>query len=258
MKVFSWLENLKDLSDRGIPHVLATIVSTTGSSPRETGAKLIYVSAEEFYGTVGGGRLEQLCLEECLQALKHGTSYTKKFPLGAMTGQCCGGSVEIFFEILGFGPKIYIFGAGHVGQALARTLLGTPFTATFIDDRQMWLDRLPKKVLRISETPRDALEEIPKDDNTFFLIMTHRHDWDQEILEKLITTRNFSYLGLIGSRSKWERFKARLKQKNISEKLWEKVSCPVGINLGLGKRPQEVAISIAAELLQKHYQSQNK
>jgi xanthine dehydrogenase accessory factor len=89
-------------------------------------------------------------------------------------------------------------------------------------------------------------------ESNYYVIMTHRHDFDQDILETLLNFEKKKYIGLIGSRSKWERFKQRLTLKGVPLGKLEQVHCPIGLPIG-GKSPQEVAISTAAQLLKIHH-----
>ena len=256
--MWNWITKLEELRAAGVPVVLVTLTQATGSTPREPGAKMLVLGDGEFYGTVGGGNLEQLALEDARKFLNDGGgSRSVRYPLGAKTGQCCGGVVELFFDIVNAGPRLYLFGAGHVGQAVCRTLVGTPFQVHLIDEREEWVHskELPSTIIKHhvewDEFVRDA---DWRDDRTYIVVMTHRHDTDQDIVEDVIK-RQTRYVGLIGSESKWERFKQRLTARGVSERELSRVKCPIGLNVG-GKAPQEVAISLAAELLSDYYRDQ--
>ncbi len=252
--MWDWIGKLAELSSQGQPFVLVTQTGSSGSAPREDGAKMIVCLNGEFFGTIGGGRLEEEARKEAAAALRECRSRTVKYPLGAKTGQCCGGTVELFFDVLNLGPRLYLFGAGHVGQAVTRVLAGTPFCVHVIDERSEWIGspEIPRSAVRFQgewdDFVRDAVWDAEK---TYVAVMTHRHDTDQDIVEKLVELPH-RYLGLIGSRGKWERFKQRLTAKGVPMEKLERVKCPLGIDIG-GKSPQEVAISLAAELLRIHH-----
>ena len=251
--MWDWLSKLAELRNLNTPCVLLTITSCNGSTPREPGTKMIVLEDGRFFGTIGGGHLESLAIADALKSLTGDVSQTIRYPLGAKTGQCCGGTVDILYEVQNGGPELYVFGAGHVGQAIARVLVGTPFRVHVIDDRPEWIEseNLPAMTMKhacewdefVSEARFDAAK-------TYVAIMTFRHDMDQDILEKLLKVP-MKYLGLIGSKSKWERFKQRLTARGVSAEELARVHCPIGIPTG--KAPQEVAISFAAELLRIHY-----
>ena len=233
--------------------MLATIVSVSGSSPCPVGAKMV-VSMNAFWGTVGGGHLEQLAIENARKALVDGESVTVRYPLGATVGQCCGGVVEVFFEVLFRSPRLYLFGAGHVGQAVCRVLTGTVFIVDAIDERPEWIDlpALPNSVVRQKVAWDEFIEHAEwNSERTYVAVMTHRHDWDQAIIEQVIR-KSTRYVGLIGSDLKWRKFRERLMARGVDPVLLERVHCPIGLDIG-GKAPSEVAISVASELLREHY-----
>ncbi len=248
-----WLSVLRDLETRHEPSVLATVVAVSGSSPCPVGAKMI-VTPNEFWGTVGGGHLEQLALENARAALLEGKSVSIRYPLGATVGQCCGGVVEIFFEVLFRSPRLYLFGAGHVGQALCRVLMGTAFTVEAIDERSEWIGapELPPFVIRHPKPWDEFIEQAEwSAERTYVAVMTCRHDWDQAIIEQVIR-KPTRYIGLIGSDLKWRKFRERLTARGMDDALLDRVRCPIGLDIG-GKAPSEVAISVAGELLREHY-----
>lgn len=250
--MWNWISKLEELRAKGLPAALVTVTQVAGSTPRETGAKLIALPNGDFYGTIGGGHLEELALQDARKCIDAGKAQVIKYPLGAKTGQCCGGTVELLFEPICSGPRLYLFGAGHVGQAVCRTLEGTPFQVHVIDERPEWIRELPASAIRHEGEWDDFAPGAIWDARTYVAVMTHRHDLDQEIIE-FVARMPARYLGLIGSDSKWERFKQRMTQKGFSESELSRVKCPIGIDLGGGKSPQEVAVSLAAELLKIHY-----
>jgi xanthine dehydrogenase accessory factor len=205
-----------------------------------------------FFGTIGGGHLEKLAIADAVKTIDEGGTRTLRFPLGAKAGQCCGGVVDAFVEVVGTGPRLYLFGAGHVGQAVCRTLVGTPFEVHVIDEREDWLADLPREAQRHTE-PWDEVVRTARWDaeRTYVAIMTHRHDTDQEIVAAVVD-RPAKYIGLIGSKTKWARFKERLGARGFGEEKLARVKCPIGLDVG-GKSPQEVAVSVCAELLRVHH-----
>ena len=253
---WDWIEKLQEL--RGHPLVLVSVSHVTGSVPREPGAKMIVLGSGDFFGTIGGGTLEDLAKNHALSILENGIAETKRFPLGSSAHQCCGGMVELFFEPLNHGPELVIFGAGHVGQAVARTMVGTPFQITIVDERPEWIEShdLPSKIRKLSLNWRDALSKISfHSERTFAVVMTFSHDRDEEIIASLIE-RPTKFMGLIGSETKWDRFEKRLRERGIPGEALARVTCPIGFITG-GKSPQEVAISLAAQLLSLHHGGRN-
>ncbi|HEY1690844.1 MAG TPA: xanthine dehydrogenase accessory protein XdhC [Polyangiaceae bacterium] len=247
-----WLRKLAELEESGTPAALVTIVRCQGSTPAAAGAKMVVVADGSFVGTVGGGHLEQLVLADAQACLVAGEPKAFRYPLGATAGQCCGGVVETFVDVLNTGPRLYLFGAGHVAQALCRVLAGTAFVVHAVDERAEWSDALPEGVRRHA-VPWDAfVSEAAWDEaRTYVAIMTHRHDVDEAIVADVVG-RPARYLGLIGSTVKWRRFRDRLESRGLAKEALDRIKCPIGLDVG-GKAPQEVAISVAAELLSVHH-----
>ena len=253
--MWNWIVKLAELRQEGRPVAVVTVTGCTGSTPREVGAKMLVLQGGEISGTIGGGHLEELAIKDAVKCLEAGAAKTIRYPLGAKTGQCCGGIVDLLIEVVNTGPALYLFGAGHVGQAVCRSLVGTPFTVHVIDEREEWVKspQIPSEVIRHHCEWADFVLDARWDqEKAYVAIMTHRHDTDQAIVEDVIR-RPAKYIGLIGSEAKWERFKQRLGARGIEDTALARVKCPIGIDTG-GKAPQEVAISLAAELLRTHYE----
>ena len=248
--MWDWVRKLEELRQDGRPVAVVTVIGCSGSTPCTVGAKMVVLEGGEFHGTVGGGHLEQLALGDAAACLAGGESKTFRYPLGAKAGQCCGGVVDTFVEVVGTGPRLYLFGAGHVGQAVCRVLAGTPFHVHAIDERDEWMsaEKLPREVTRHVAPWDDFVRDARWDaEHTYVAIMTHRHDTDQDIVAAVID-RPAKYIGLIGSQTKWNRFRDRLRARGVVDEKLARVKCPIGVDIG-GKAPQEVAVSIAAELL---------
>ncbi|MGK5083541.1 xanthine dehydrogenase accessory protein XdhC [Bdellovibrionota bacterium FG-1] len=253
--MWNWLVKLQELGAEGAPVVMVTVTQCTGSTPREPGAKMLVLGDGRFFGTIGGGNLEQLAIDDAKKSLETGQSRVIKYPLGAKAGQCCGGTVELFFEVLHQGPRLYVFGAGHVGQAVCRVFAGTPFVVHLIDEREEWIgsDTIPAQTIRHHCEWDDFVKTAQwSGEQTYAVVMTYRHDLDEKIIKDLVG-RAAKYLGLIGSRAKWERFKHRLSGQGISQEKLDRVKCPLGLDIGDGKTPQEIAISLAAEAMSVYY-----
>src|SRR2546423_87066 len=124
--MWDWTSRLAELTRAGKPVCVVTVVSADGSTPRELGAKMLVCADQTFHGSIGGGHLERLALADAVTTIGQRTARTLRYPLGPRTGQCCGGTVELLFEVLNVGPRLVLFGAGHVGRAVCRVLEETP------------------------------------------------------------------------------------------------------------------------------------
>lgn len=222
------------------------------------------VTANEFFGSIGGGGLEWTALAEARAILKSEEHSKMAVPLCSKAQQCCGGFVELFFEVIKPKPQLLIFGAGHVSQAFLEVIAGTQFEAIIIDERAEWIEAAEKKKHQLSHLALSTAQQNPLEWietyrgwdslDIYAVVMTHEHALDEAIIEKLVP-RNLKYLGLIGSKTKRERFFSRLEQKGLARKDLEKIFCPMGIPFS-GKAPKEVALSISIEILQQYYNTQ--
>jgi xanthine dehydrogenase accessory factor len=232
------------------------VVETRGSAPREAGARM-WVSATETRGTIGGGNLEYTALKVAREMLLSGeTKRERRFALGDSLGQCCGGAVKLAFTAHASFPverneiqfHVVLFGAGHVGKELARILERLPCSLTWIDPRP---DVFPASVnenvrVVIEEEPAWMVDEAPR--GACYLVMTHSHALDLEIVERVLRRNDFAFLGLIGSETKAAKFRARLRQRGFSEEQLQALVSPIGL-FKAGKHPAEVAVAAAAQLL---------
>jgi xanthine dehydrogenase accessory factor len=245
-----WLNALTELARDGEPAVLVTIVVARGSTPRETGCKMVVTGTAQ-YDTIGGGNLEFTCVAVARNLLAGADGpVLREFPLGPRLGQCCGGHVTVLFEP--FNPAILhvaVFGAGHVGRALVALLSGLPMSLTLLDTRPDALANAPPGVrVRLTADPAREVASLPN--GTFVLVMTHDHQMDFEIVAEALARTEFTGVGLIGSATKRARFVHRLLRLGLDAEAIARLICPIGIPGIDGKRPAEIAVSVAAQLLQ--------
>ena len=146
-------------------------------------------------------------------------------------------------------PLVLLFGAGHVGKAIATALAPLPCTLRWIDQRaDMFPSTLPADT--VAETPRnpvDLVAEAPA--NTCFLVMTHTHDMDFQICEAVLRRNDFAYVGLIGSATKRKQFERRMTARGFDQSTLAQLVCPIGIAGTTDKQPAVIAALTAAQLL---------
>lgn len=229
---------------------LCIIVNTKGSTPREEGAKMLVYPNGKIYGTIGGGDLEKNVIANAIEVLKSKKPSIFRHDLLHQHNMCCGGSVEIYIEPIIKKKKLYIFGAGHTGQALAKYALQFDFETVIVDDRKEYLDEIKfAGANKLNLHYSHALPLLPFDENTFVTIMTYSHPYDRDILAYCLK-KPFAYLGMIGSRRKVEMTKKMFADAGIGtmDEL-EQVDMPMGIDIG-AEDPDEIAISILAKLIE--------
>lgn len=243
-----------ELHDSRTPFAVITLVSSRGHAPQDPGAKAIVGQQGLLWGTVGGGRVEARAILFAKEKLagKNRAPELITWNLQKDIGMTCGGEVSYLFEVYGNAPwEIAVFGAGHVSQRLIRLLEPVDCRITCADPRQDWLERLPK-FPRLSvhclADPSSLVSSLGAD--TFFVGVSQGHAYDLPLLEEIYRHHpNAPYVGVIGSVTKGQRLRRELKERGIPDAFIEKLRCPLGLSLG-NNHPAEIAISIAAELLQ--------
>ncbi|ANG64734.1 xanthine dehydrogenase accessory protein XdhC [Marinobacterium aestuarii] len=254
MNRVDWISALNKLRDRGESCVLVTILDERGSTPRNNGTKMV-VTAQKSYETIGGGHLEHKAMQIARRMLSDGDTEVRleKFSLGASLGQCCGGATSLLFEpVLQSGVQIALFGAGHVARALVNLLATLPCRVRWIDSRDNEFPaQIPDNVEKVvSEFPTDEVDDLPA--HSYCIVLTHNHQLDLELSERILKRGDFDYFGLIGSRTKRKRFEHRLRAKGMDDALLARMICPMGTPEVKGKLPAEIAIAIAGEVI-AHY-----
>ncbi|MEN1679603.1 MAG: xanthine dehydrogenase accessory protein XdhC [Planctomycetota bacterium] len=240
-----------ELAQAGTPVVSVALVEATGSTPADTGARMLVTAAGLDCGTVGGGRVEAKAIGHAQAMLATGAAAeTLRWSLKADVGMTCGGAVRLFFEPIGVATwPIVVFGAGHVTQALAHVLAPMPCQVTCIDPREEWLAKLPTGITkRHSPSPPEEVEKLPSD--AFVLCMTRGHSSDLPVLEAIFKLpRSFPYLGVIGSKAKAAVLRKELAERGIAAER-AVFRCPIGLPIG-SNHPAEIAVSVAAQLLER-------
>lgn len=247
----SWINALAELQQRGEPSVLVTIIEERGSTPRNAGSKMV-VTAERIYETIGGGHLEFKAMAIAREMLASGSPDTRleRFSLGASLGQCCGGATVLLFEPMDQPQaQIALFGAGHVGRALAPLLASLPCKVRWIDSRESeFPEQVPAGVEKVvNDEVVDEVDALPS--GSYFIVMTHNHQLDLELTAAILKRNDFAYFGLIGSRTKRVKFEHRLRERGFASETVQRMRCPMGLAEVKGKLPVEIAISIAGEII---------
>ena len=233
------------------PGVLCTLAKVVGSAPQAPGAKM-WVWADGFTGTLGGGRFEAEILAEArrLLATSGPTAFLKEYTLCRETGQCCGGKATVFYEPCPRRRAVHLFGAGHVARAVASVLDGLDLEVVAADGRAQWAEpsAFPPKTRVLCVDPLALAAAAGYGPLDAACVMTNDHELDFKIVD-LLLDKPLGYLGLIGSMHKARVFRSRLPPPRRA--LWdERMRCPIGRKLS-SKNPRAIAIAIAAELLEK-------
>ncbi|MCK9426354.1 MAG: XdhC/CoxI family protein [Ignavibacteriaceae bacterium] len=274
-------QTLQERIKENKPSVLITITEVKGSTPGRIGFKMLVGDEGRVAGTVGGGGAEyyimkkaKKLIEENAQNFSETILMTKEkndvekikiknkdiVPMDAL----CGGEMKVFYEVFRYEKIMYIFGAGHVGQAVAKLAKQLNFYVVFVDNRTEMLeeinDSLYNKKIYYDFSKLAAAEKtsIPLDENAFALLVTHFHAHDLDVLKYIYKFYpGMKYVGMIGSKKKVKesisKLKATLKENTSLENLYS----PVGLDIG-GETPNEIAIGILAEIQSISYKKEAK
>lgn len=277
------LKEALNILNKNIEIEIIQIANSYGSSPRTSDALMIIYkdnNEEKNIGTIGGGLLECKTLLDGFELLEKKESGSKEYDLkpeeyGGI-GMICGGSVEINFLYLNstegintinklleeeyFKEKtVYIFGGGHVSLDLVDLLYKIGFKCVVIDDRKEFVNkyRFPN-AYKIFVDDYDKIFDklnITKDD--YIVILTRGHTYDY-IVEKNALKTEASYIGMIGSKNKIKSLHDKLKnEEKYDDKTISRVNAPIGLQIG-AESTEEIAISIASELILKRAKIENR
>ena len=250
-------EAIARLRRRGEKAVLATIVSTRGSTPRKESAKMLVQANGKIIGTVGGGSIEHQVYQEALQLIEGNESRLAHYKLtnadASKEGMTCGGIVDVFLEPIKPLPTLIIFGGGHI-SFLARIGKMVDFCVTIIDDRPEFAnaERFPEADETIAEDLTSVTKRLDINSSSYIVIVTRGHQDDTRVLEWAVTTPAV-YIGMIGSKRKIHTVFSYLKTKCITQEQLDRVHSPIGLPIG-AETPEEIAVSIMAEIIQVRYQ----
>lgn len=256
-------------AESGKPYAVATIVETSGSTSRERGKMLVYPDGQ-IVGTIGGGYVEKLVIEDARRCMETGEKLFKTYDMCTMAkekGIICDGLFRVLIEPFGGNPMLVMVGGGHVGGALIRQAKLVGFPVMLIDSRP---DADIEEKIALADTyihVEDFAAEIPKLEiprDSFYVIATWGHHFDGEALYGVLRHPS-AYVGMIGNRQKIRFLFGKLRERGVTEEELARVHTPIGLDLG-GETPEEIAVAIMAEILMVKYgrsgrsmsESQNK
>jgi xanthine dehydrogenase accessory factor len=258
-------DDIRDFLNRRKPAVLVEVEAADGSTPREAGAWML-VAADCIFGTIGGGQLEFMAIDHARRALENGAQMDEMtIPLGPEIGQCCGGRVSLGFKQVDRAvamtltekvdleiaqrPHVYVFGAGHVGDALAMALSLVPLRTILVDTREEELSatQVPGIETCLTAMPEAVVRDAPA--GSAFVVLTHDHALDFLITAEALARNDASYVGMIGSRTKRATFRNWLTREVGRPEFFDRLVCPVGGTAVKDKRPTVIAALAAAEIM---------
>lgn len=252
MKKGSLLQIVAELESQGGFGALCTVIKSSGSTPRRSGSKMLVYSDGGIEGSVGGGEMENMVIQEALDAIQENhpriVSYELVDPRRGDPG-VCGGNLEVYVEPINPNPTLVIVGAGHVGKAVAHLAGWLGYRVVVSDDRPEYSD--PEHVpdadayypIPLSQLP----EKITIHPNTYLVLTTRNAQIDIEGLPPILESPA-AYIGVIGSKRRWETTRKALLKNGISDENLKKIVSPMGLELN-AETPEEIALSIMAEIV---------
>jgi len=257
MDIFEEIVRMRKAGQRG---ALATIVHTNGSIPSYESSRMLVREDGSIAGTIGGGCVEAEVWAAARDVMHAEQPRKMTFNLNHEAafdaGLICGGTLEIFVEPILPQPTLYVFGGGHVSLGVARAASAAGFAVSVADDRQAFsnAERFPMAG-ELYTTYEEAFEKIKPNASSYLLIVTRGHKDDMRVLAWAVRT-GARYIGMIGSKRKVLSVYKALEREGYKAEEFERVHAPVGLDIG-ALSPEEIAVSIAAELIAVRRNAQN-
>ncbi|MEZ5149252.1 MAG: XdhC family protein [Bacteroidales bacterium] len=243
------IENIRQIKASGKRAALCIIVATKGSSPRKAGSKMIVYEDKTIEGTIGGGSLEMRVMEDAPHVVESGTPQKFSYNLEDDLGMHCGGYAEVYIEPILPDEQLYIFGAGHVGKALADLASQFGFEIILVDTREEIIKGFQGTSYKfIRQDFVEAAKELAFGGNAYIVITTPKHKYDEDVLA-VCAKKPAAYFGMIGSKNKVALAKKRFLEESIlTQEEIDRVDMPIGIKFN-AQTPEEIAVSILAKLI---------
>ena len=246
------LNELNSLVEDGKTVVLATVVETSRSVPRHSGAKMLILSDSHQVGTIGGGEMEARVIKEACACMDDGTSLLLNYELVDPTAGdpgVCGGTVTIHLETYMPNSKILIIGCGHVGRAVAELASWLGFHVVATDDREEIAESVTEADLVLTGSIEETLKQVNLTDRDHVVAVTRNAELDIQNLPHLLSTEAKS-IGVMGSSRRWETTRSSLESAGVSEEDLSRITSPIGLDLN-AETPQEIALSILSQIIEQ-------
>lgn len=242
-------QKIIEIQSKGEKAAVCTIISTKGSTPLKTGAKMIVWENGKIFGTIGGGNLEKGVITDAIKVIEENKASVFEHNLQLQHKMCCGGILNIYIEPIMQKKQLYIFGAGHVGKALVKYARDLDFEIFVIDNREeIFEDWDNEGYNKMVVDFNDVLSKLPFNDSSFIVVATYEHSIDRQIIFHCVKQPH-AYLGMIGSKRKVEiTKKMMITSKIATQEQIDNIHMPIGIDINAIDH-NEIAISIVAELI---------
>ncbi len=277
--MMSIYERISELTGKGNSIYIVTVVVKSGHAPSEPGSKMVILENGEFFGTIGGGALEDLAYKKALGSFKKPDSFTLRYRLDheiveeyssepaeeknsnipeVKTNMICGGTITLFFEYIPPTLSICIFGGGHIGKSLVHQMEQLGYSIKVIDDRKEIIDNFPEGYRTIQTDYKEVFIKHPELKNSrYFIIASNTHLSDAECLKQIyLHVPGILYIGMIASSNKAKIIRQEVsdfiqKEKGIQPD-FSVLFSPAGLDIG-GRTPEEIAVALIAEIQTVRY-----
>src|SRR5690349_2427286 len=259
MDIYDEIVRLRRLGQKA---AIATIVQVRGSIPSYESAKLLVREDGSMIGTIGGGCVEAEVWNAAREVIETEKPKHLSFNLGQDAaydnGLICGGQLEVFVEPILPVPYAYIFGAGHISKSLSKVATLAGFATVVIDNRESFAnrDRFPEASEIHAAEYEEVFPTLPINENSYVIIVTRGHRDDMRVL-KLAAATPARYIAMIGSKRKVLNVVRELEKEGIPRDAFDRVFAPMGLDIG-AISPEEIAISVAAEMIAVRRNSESK
>jgi len=233
-------------AEEGKKVAIVTVTRTNESSPASPGQMIAVLADGSTMGTVGGGASEHRIIKKAIESMSSSDSVFTFEIDHAENGMICGGSMEVFGNIIGNHTGLCIFGGGHIAQSLAKIAVQTGFFVTVIEDRPE-LEKDFESVKYIVCKPEDYEKASPIAFADYVVICTRGHSTDDEALRYCLT-KDLKYLGMIGSKTKVTELFSKLRAEGTTQEQLDRIYTPIGLDIASAV-PAEIAVAILAEIL---------
>lgn len=224
------------------------ITDARGSTPRGPGTMMAVLADGRIEGTVGGGNVEYQAVRHARALLADGRCEMKEYRIESAPGEVSG-SVCLFYKVFSPTERLYVFGAGHVGYRLYELARQLGFAVTMLDERDGFLpaSRYPDAI-RMDGPFDESIRALSFGPGSYVVVASSSHRSDEEILHAL-WQEDLTYIGMLGSERKVRAIRDNLLARGVEQAFFHRLCAPIGIPLG-GRKPEEVALSILAQMVQ--------
>ncbi len=255
-------EELVRLRRRGEKCALATIVSVNGSIPSYQNAKILVRQDGSFVGTIGGGCVEAEVYNAAREVMETEKAKMLEFSLGQdvayENGLICGGQLNVYVEPVVPQPRAFLFGAGHVSQAIAKVAHLAGFATVVVDDRERFAsrERFPDAEEVHAAEYEAIFPRLEINSSSYLIIVTRGHRDDMRVLRLAVETPA-RFIAMIGSKRKVINIVKELEKEGIPREKFERLTAPMGLDIG-AVTPEEIAVSVVAEMIAVRRQPESK